>query len=350
MAFLTPHFAYDVFVSYSHGDPRRSGSSHLKRWTIGFIHELADVIRSIDAEFSNLDIWFDEHIDPTSQLTGELRGKVKSSGILMVVMSSHYLASTWCKDELEWFREQVKDRSAHHGRVFVIRVQPTNETQWPDFLRDERGNLPAGFRFYDTQSEMPHGWPDPRSTDGDFARQLWTLQTTLTKRLRELRGRAEAETAVPIAAPVAGGGRRVYLHARTEYAHLREDLGLQLAQDGIRPLSNALNCGATLGDWARESKTRIETAKRCQAMALVRADSSENFIGDLLDIGIDERERIQTARGTPLPCAVLDGSGEGLPIDVTPFGIRRFDLGNGNWRNEFRVWLDAAETIATAPV
>ena len=55
----------------------------------------------------------------------------------------------------------------------------------------------------------------------------------------------------------------------------------------------------------------MEAAKRCEAMALLRVDDGERFIGDLLDIGVSERERIAAARGAPMPCAVLDKTGEG---------------------------------------
>jgi hypothetical protein len=292
-----------------------------------------------------LDVWCDEHIDATAHLTPELRDTVKSSGILMIAMSSRYLSSSWCKDELDWFGEQIKARSRDQGRVFVVRVLPTDEGGWPDFLRDERGKSPVGFRFYDPQSGMPYGWRDVRERTDEFPRQLWTLQTALTKRLRELRSDLQSRAAVPTVPAAPGTGRRIYLHARPEYVQLRDEVRTQLVEDGMMPLSPAADGGTELHDWARESKARIEAAKRCQALALVRADADESFIGDLLDIGVDERERIRAARGTPLPCAVLDHSGEGLPIDVTPFGIRRFDLGNQNWRGEFRAWIDAAQAV-----
>jgi hypothetical protein len=150
-----------------------------------------------------------------------------------------------------------------------------------------------------------------------------------------------------VAAP--GAAKRIYLHARAEYAELRDEVRKELMQEGMAPLVPAASSGASLADWTRESKTRIETAKRCQALALVRADADESFIGDLLDIGVDERERIQTARGgTPLPCAVLDHSGESLPIDVSAYDIQRFDLAEPSWRGEFRSWLDHAQAAATS--
>jgi hypothetical protein len=343
MAFLTPYFSYDVFVSYSHGD-LRTPDSPLKRWTVALVRELEADIRSVDTEFDELHIWLDEDIDPTAHLTDELRNKVKSSCILMIFMSPRYLSSSWCKDELAWFREQIVDRSRDQGRVFVIRALPTNQADWPDFLRDERGNSLPGFLFHDPQTLMPYGWRDIREKNEEFVRQLWTLQTALAKRLRELRVRAQTRAmALQTFPQPAGVGRRIYLHARPEYASVCEAVRRRLAEEGVTPLSPIAEAGTQLADWARESKVRIEAAKRCQALALMRADDNATFIGDLFDIGVDERERIQSARGAPMPCAVLDLSGQGLPIDVSIYGIRRFDLCDPIWHRKFRAWLDAAQ-------
>jgi hypothetical protein len=72
----------------------------------------------------------------------------------------------------------------------------------------------------------------------------------------------------------------------------------------------------------------------------VRGDADERFVGDLLEIGVDERERIQFTRGAPLPCAVLDRSGRTFPIDVSGYGIQRFDLAERDWRGRFHGWLN----------
>jgi hypothetical protein len=346
MAYLAPYFEYDVFVSYSHGDPNSNGDSPLKRWTSALVRELKAEVQSIDTEFDQLNVWLDAHIDPTTGLTDELRGKVRSSGILMIIMTPRYLASSWCKDELEWFREQVRNRSNDQGRVFVVRALPTNESDWPDFLRDERGNSLVGFRFHDPFSKMPYGWREIRENSEEYVRQLWTLQTALTKRLRELRERQESRAKAQSAAlsVPAGGTRRVYLHANAEQTPARNEVQRLLTEFGITPLSAAIDAGKALTDWTRETKARFETAKRCDALALIRGDDDGSFIGDLIDVGVDERERIQSARGTPLPCAVLDRSGVPLPIDVSAYGIQRFDLGHENWRSEFRTWLDGVST------
>jgi hypothetical protein len=344
MTFLRPHFEFDVFVSYSHGVRGRENDAPLKDWTLELIRRLETDIRAIDTEFDDLLIWRDEHLDPTTYLSDEIRSKVENSGILMIVMSPRYLASAWCKDELEWFRRQIQDRARDHGRVFVIRALRTDERSWPDFLRDARGHTLIGFQFHDQQDLMPFGWRGSGENREAYVRELWRLQTALARRLRELRANAvrRVDLEQPAASGPPGGPRRVYVHSRPEHASVYDEVKRTLSQDGIAPLSIVVDPGRTLSDWTRESRARMETAKRCHALALVRADDDECFIGDLLDIGIDERERIQAARGTPLPCAVLDRSGQILPIDVSDRGIERFDLGNEDWHGKFVGWLDRA--------
>ena len=384
MAYLAPHFQFDAFVSYSWGDPGRVGDSPLKRWTNTLVSELNSEILAVDPEFDQLSIWHDMEIDPTADMTDTLREHVRASGILVIVMSPRYLKSKWCTEELGWFREQIQDRSRDQGRVFVIRQLPTNEAEWPDFLRDQRGNAPVGFRFHDPQNNMPYGWRGVQESDKDFVQELWRLQTALTKRLRELRQRlssqvpaaAPAPALAPVSAatpfslvaapPVAAVARpageaaagaapagaavppaqsgRIYLHARPGDVTVAGDLQRRLKPFGINLMSAASSAGHAIADWVRESKARFEVARRCDALALVRPDSDDSFVGDLLDIGIDERERIQAARGSPLPCAVFDQSGADFPIDVAPYGIRRFDLAKADWDAEFTSWLRETRT------
>jgi hypothetical protein len=344
MAFLSPYFEYDVFVSYSHGVQGADSDTPLRDWTLELVRRLEADIRAVDTEFDDLVVWRDLHIDPTIHVTDELRGKVRSSGILLIMMSPRYLTSSWCKDELEWFRQQVQDRERDHGRVFVVRALGTDEKRWPEFLRDTRGHPLPGFQFHDKQDLMPYCWRGSTENREAYVRELWRLQTALARRIRELRANAERRHK-PQAARSTGiaAQQRVYLHARPESATAFDEVRRMLVQDGIAPLSTVPDPGRDIADWMRESRARIETAKHCDALALVRTDNDERFIGDLLEIGVDERERIQSARGTPLPCAVLDSSGEKLPIDVSDYGIERFDVGRDDWRGQFHGWLKQSQ-------
>jgi hypothetical protein len=351
MAFLRPYFEYDVFVSYSHGARRGDAAAPLRDWTLELIRRLETDVRLIDTGFDDLHIWRDEQIDPTIHLTEELRGKVKSSGILLIVMSPRYLASSWCRDELDWFRQQVQDRERDQGRVFVVRAVPSEETAWPDFLRDSRGHALPGFQFHDNRDSMPYGWRGSNINPDAYVMQLGRLQTALMRRLRELRANAErrARIEAPATPALAAAPRPIYLHARREHAAICDEIKRTLTQDGIPSVTPVPDPGRDIADFRRESRTRIETAKRCDALALIRGDGNERFIDELNEIGIDERERIEAARGVPLPCAVLDRSGQALPIDLSGFGIERFDVGHDDWRGKFHVWLGQVRARPAAP-
>jgi hypothetical protein len=131
---------------------------------------------------------------------------------------------------------------------------------------------------------------------------------------------------------------------------VNDDIKRKLEEDGIMPLCPMPDLGRDMMNWDRESRIRMEAAKHCDAIALVRADQDDRFIGDLLDVGITERERIAISRGAPLPCAVFDGSGQrSLPIDVTPWGIARFDLAWDDWPRQFHGWLEQAREAPARP-
>jgi hypothetical protein len=72
VAFLAPHFEYDVFVSYSHGIAAAQTDAPLKEWTLELIRKLENDVRALGTEFDDLHIWRDEQIDPTVHLTDEL--------------------------------------------------------------------------------------------------------------------------------------------------------------------------------------------------------------------------------------------------------------------------------------
>ncbi len=176
MSYLTPHFDPDVFVSYSHGDPQ-GGRAPLRDWTRDLIDRLKDGLHSLRTEFDNLDIWMDPEIDPTAHLTDSLKKKAGACGVLVIVMSERYLKSSWCKDELEWFKEQSDGRAAEGGRVFVVRAQDTDESLWPEFLRDQRGHAMPGFSFYDPDSGDPWGFQQ-REPNDDYFKELGRAHAT----------------------------------------------------------------------------------------------------------------------------------------------------------------------------
>src|SRR5262249_23704077 len=160
----------------------------------------------------------------TSHLTAEIKDRVKFSAILFIVMSKHYLRSHWCGDEINWFREQIEDRRIHEpGRVFIIRAQPTDESKWPEFLRDERGFAPLGFWFHDRGEDNPYDWFGSRLKHDKYVQGLITLRTTLIDHLRKLQSSRHMQIAQSAPRYSNNGTRRIYLHARAEDAPICEE-------------------------------------------------------------------------------------------------------------------------------
>ena len=266
MSYLAPHFDPDVFVSYSHGDP----SGGKLRCGIGaaLIEKLKAGLHALETEFDGLEIWMDPAIDPTALLTDELEGKANACGVLMIVMSERYLKSSWCHDELKWFREQIEGRAGEDGRVFVIRAQETDESLWPEFLRDERGHAMPGFPFFDPDTGDPWGF-HLREPNDEYFKELGRLRLWLTRRLRELRDRAakrragRADAAAQAAPPSLPVRRRIYLHARPG-ARRRAPTSTRAEDDGIVPVTapSARREALRIGRASSASRNMARTAKR----------------------------------------------------------------------------------------
>ena len=309
MSHLAPHFDPDVFVSYSHGDPI-AGEAPLRDWTRALIHRLRVGLHALKTEFDGLDIWMDPDIDPTAFLTPELKAKAGACGVLMIVMSERYLKSSWCGDELKWFREQFEGRASEGGRVFVIRAQQTEERLWPDFLRDARGHALIGFPFYDPENGDPWGF-QLREPGDEYFKELTHLRTWLTRRLRELRERAarraEAE-AVAVSARDAvnpAGPRLVYLHAPVG-CEIRARRRRRCAQDRRHRAADRAEpqrSGKPLRLAARSRTSGSTMARQCEAHDAAACRRPGRFADDLFGIGVDERkEHVERSRRAAALC------------------------------------------------
>jgi hypothetical protein len=75
---------------------------------------------------------------------------------------------------------------------------------------------------------------------------------------------------------------------------------------------------------------------------LLRGSDDPAFADELLDIAVDERERISAARGAPLACAVLDASGADFPLAdfARQNRIEYFDRSSPGWRPSFKAWAE----------
>ena len=210
-----------------------------------------------------------------------------------------------------------------------------------------------GFQFHDKQDSMPYGWRGSRTNRDAYVQELWRLQTALMQAAagiaRQCRAPGQSRRRPRTAAPRPGRGASICMRV-PKRAAVCDEVRRALSQDGIAPLSAVADPGRDIADWMRESRARMETAKRCDALALVRADGDERFIDDLLEIGVDERERIRP-RAAPrcrAPCSTARANA--CRSTCPSFGIERFDIASDDWRGKFHGWLDQTRgRSATAP-
>ena len=155
MTYLAPEFLHDVFVSYARGDADSSGESPLKIWSKAFSRELELELRIMPG-LQNSSVFLDDSdrsghsLNSNDPLTQQLRSAATGSAFLLLLMSPHYLASPWCKDERAWWLRMAAANALPEigSRLFVARIWPTGDSTWPAELCDERGNPLRGVRFH----------------------------------------------------------------------------------------------------------------------------------------------------------------------------------------------------------
>lgn len=79
-----------IFLSYSHNSP----------------DEAMDLVRHLQRD--GYRVWYDEGIDPGTEYNDAIADKVKQCSFFIGLMNSHYLHSSYCKDELMFARKLEK--------------------------------------------------------------------------------------------------------------------------------------------------------------------------------------------------------------------------------------------------
>src|SRR5262245_13268568 len=133
-------FPIDVFFSYSHAVFPGESNTELKRWSQTLAKDLREELSL--SGLANLSLYLDtsartdESVDPTEKLGCQLKTKVSSAALLTLLMTPHYLRSVWCTRERVWWQERHHpDTLSVGGRIFVARVLPTDEGDWPEKLK-----------------------------------------------------------------------------------------------------------------------------------------------------------------------------------------------------------------------
>ncbi|MBN9070230.1 MAG: hypothetical protein J0H34_01245 [Rhizobiales bacterium] len=368
MSFVGAPYTNDIFISYSHGDVRGGGDSNFKQWSATFWREL---LREFEAheDLEGLSVFFDSSDRPDegvklfAELDPLLKEKASKAAILLPLVSPRYLRSTYCLQELAWWREAEAGRPFdQRGRlapVVIWGVPPTGTTSWKEALTPHgMGNLMWVDFYARDKAQMrpqPFGWPGggDRVRDMNFYDPLLEVVGILKQRLFELRD--EIRTVGPEPPPSASSAKpNIYLHGRDDAPDLWDEAadaltaaGFPVSPDGPEPV----RADAAARDDIREA--RIGAMSTCDALLVIGPQDGNVFRQELMILGSsDRRAAIDRAEqlgkpGKRLPWAVVD------PIQDPALAKRRkawaennrlnwFEFTDPAWVNRATEWLGAA--------
>jgi len=366
MAYLSPDYRHDMFVSYSHGDPEGTGTSSLRTWSQNFASRLQSAVRETP-KFKDFAMFIDankrvEHgLDRTLPLSENIRESLERSALLTIVMGPHYLDSGWCRDERERWLDHHKE---HAGRVFVVRIWPTGDKKWPAELCDLNKNPPLGFWFYSQPGEgegegydvRPFHWDERASDKTDYTNAVLQLAAALGRRLDELRKalddrRRREEEAKRLKAET---GQSLYLCARETHQELWREAHDALGRAGyvVTP-AQPEPTGNTPKRIREINEERVNQLIECDALLLLGTKDGFALDGDMLRVGRQRRNLARDRSERLLPCAVLDKSGGSVATEPRLSNARKMDIDwidgrDSGWPQQLRSWLqESGRRLAT---
>ncbi len=222
-------FDNDVFLSYAHIDNENDGAK--ERWVESFGKQLSAKLLKRMGE--TVAVWWDPKLDRSQIFDEVIQKAVKTSAIMVSLVSPAYVKRDYCKQEVQWFAElgNLKTPSGH-CRVFPVLVFHLPFEQWPGPCQGV-----SGFEFFDAQFG---GLSKPLDTASQqFSDMQWKLVSEIAGVLDEIKqSRAVAPQGPGEAAGAQPAGFRIFLGASSdELVADRSFLKKELQKQGIEVIS-----------------------------------------------------------------------------------------------------------------
>ncbi len=171
MAFI-PGFEYDIFISYAHVDNLALEGE--MKWVEQFHKQLEIALAKRIGRVGIVKIWRDKRLEGDQLFDETIQNSVDNSALFLALTSNGYLASDYCKDELQAFHRkaqteqyglQIEDRS----RIYNVLLNNISHDDWTDEYPRTSGHL-----FHDAEENDSLGQPS-ELTGKKFFKQLWAL-------------------------------------------------------------------------------------------------------------------------------------------------------------------------------
>jgi len=172
-------FDHDVFISYAHVDDKPLPGA-AKGWVSTFVVGLKNMLAQEMGRSDAYRLWMDYELRGNDAITPKIHEILDGSGPLVLFLSKGYLASAWCRDELESFSRRVGPNSR---QVFVVALSPVDET--PDSISDLKK-----YEFWgrdDAGQPRTLAVPNPDPTERLYYHRQEDLARDVAREILELR-------------------------------------------------------------------------------------------------------------------------------------------------------------------
>jgi hypothetical protein len=195
MAFVS-EFTHDVFISYAQVDNNPETGIAESCWVTNIRNALQTGLDGRLGRNQAAKIWMDlQGLRGNEPVTPEIHEAISSSAVLVLVLSTGYMASKWCGQERDLFAGATGGADKLGKRVFVLIPDEMPMEHWPEPLRDR-----IGYRFYVKSPEgeiVRLGKPKPNPEQKEYFRVLDKLYRELSAQLLAMKENGPAPPIVP---------------------------------------------------------------------------------------------------------------------------------------------------------
>lgn len=185
MSVYVENYKHDIFVSYALVDNEPFAGAD-KGWVTTLVSGLKILLGKKLGRPDAFSLWMDYELRGHTSVTAHIIEQLESSATFVLILSPAYLASQWCRLELNAFLTQFGTDS---GRIFVVEHDQTERlAELADLL---------GYKFWmadDAGHPRTLAIPKPNPEEFQYYQRLDDLARQLTDKLKTLR---QAESSRP---------------------------------------------------------------------------------------------------------------------------------------------------------
>jgi hypothetical protein len=172
---------HDVFISYAHADNTLFFGAK-KGLVTTFAFNLEILLSRKLAR--NATIWMDHReLTGNKPLTPAIMDALNNTTVIVVIVSTGYLASEWCRKEREQFLKVIKERTSAGSRVFRVELDKIDRSLLPPEFNDTIG-YQLWVENWDDKTTRPLGFPNP--LEEEYCKVLNRIATHLSDEIKQL--------------------------------------------------------------------------------------------------------------------------------------------------------------------